>query len=299
DEEMVAPGRDRPAVCGGAGCAGRVRRPAIGGSQDAAGRRRPGTRAGVPHRCAGARTRQVPLRFARLRRLPRSQRSRAALCRRRRQPAHQGAQHHRRPRRRGRLLPAGGLGACHPPWRGARRPAPDGDAQRGLQPVHRRRPGVAGGLRAVAAAGAWRAGRGPASGSGAGAVRVRRHPGRCRQDRPPDAAPATGAGRREPAAWRLRRKHVHRLPRPATGRRQDPGRTAGLAGRNEPHARPRIGFGRIPNRRVPEGDVPERQASRRQRDQGHAVRVVAGDQRHRRPGAAPVPQEPQTPAARL
>jgi hypothetical protein len=43
-------------------------------------------------------------------------------------------------------LPAGGLGARHPPRREPPGPRADDHAQRGLQPLHQRRPGRAGGL---------------------------------------------------------------------------------------------------------------------------------------------------------
>ena len=79
--------------------------------------------------------------------------------------------------------------------------------------------------------------RGAPADAGEGALRRRHGEGREREDRPLAAARAAGARRHHGRARRLRRQRLHRLPRRAPRRRQDPGRTARLAAR-PPSSRP-------------------------------------------------------------
>jgi mono/diheme cytochrome c family protein len=68
-------------------------------------------------------------------------------------------------------VPAGRLGAHHPPRRAARRPAAPGDAERGIQPLHRRRPRRGRRLRPPAAAEGRRRRDDPPAAAGARALR--------------------------------------------------------------------------------------------------------------------------------
>lgn len=75
--------------------------------------------------------------------------------------------------------------------------------------------------------------------------------------------------------------------------RQDPGRTAGLAGRREPDARRRHSDARLRRRPGLCRDDAQRQAPGRQRRQrGDALRRAEGDERHRSASDVPAPEEP-------
>ena len=179
----------------------------------------------------------LPVQLARLRRLPRQRRRRPRRRRRRQGHARALARHHAGAERRRRRLHAGRLGAHGAPRRQARRPAGDDHAERGIQPLRRRRPRRGRRLRAPAAA--------PATGAkaeirlpmpvkalyAAGVVQ-----GREREDRSLAAAGAAGARRHHAGARRLRRQRLHRLPRREARRRQDPGRAARLAAGGQAHA---------------------------------------------------------------
>ena len=84
-----------------------------------------------------------------------------------------GPQHHRRPGRRHRGVQAGRLGALDPARHPAERPAAAGDAERGIQPLHRRRSRGGGRLRPPAAAEVRRRRDHPAAAAGARALRRR------------------------------------------------------------------------------------------------------------------------------
>src|SRR5512144_1884434 len=87
-----------------------------------------------------------------------------------------------------------------------------------------------------------------------------------------------------------------------------PTRASVATGRNWPGARwpARLAAGRaaeqgrrqraraLPERRRDDRDVPQRQASRRQRGESDAVRLVLQDERHRPARAVLVPEEPVT-----
>jgi mono/diheme cytochrome c family protein len=89
-----------------------------------------------------------------------------------------------------------------------------------------------------------------------------------------DAADAHRRGRNARART-LRGKSLPRLPWRRSVRRQDPGRSARLAGRVEPDTRGGHGPDGLRQRRQAEGDVPQWQAPRRQCHRGDAVRYAA------------------------
>ena len=87
---------------------------------------------------------------------------------------------------------AGRLGALDPARHPAERPAADGDAERGIQPLHRRRSRGGRRLHPPAAAEVRRRRDHPPAAAGARALRRRGGQGRRREDRP---SPAAGSSR--------------------------------------------------------------------------------------------------------